>query len=146
MLPRTAEYFYVDKTGHVSSMCRTCMKAWRKRDHAKNRERDNTRSMRYYSENGERYENYRTRYYARKLFNGGKFTHEELDILYKQQKGCCWYCGEFVGLTFDIDHRVPVSRGGPSDISNIVISCRACNREKRDKLPHEWEGSGGRLL
>jgi hypothetical protein len=27
-----------------------------------------------------------------------------------------------------------------------VIACVSCNRSKHDKLPHEWSGSGGRLL
>lgn len=145
-LPRTSEYFYVRDNGWASAMCRRCHKVWRSQHHAKNREHDNARSKAYYRENGDKYANYTSRYYARKLANGGKFTHDELDTLYKQQKGCCWWCGAFVGLTFDTDHRVPVSQGGSSDISNIVISCRECNRSKRDKLPHEWEGGQERLL
>lgn len=32
-----------------------------------------------------------------------------------------------------------MSRGGSSDISNTVISCRPCNDSKADKLLEEWD-------
>lgn len=140
VLPRTKEYFYMREGNKASARCRACTKVYRREHHERNRERDNQRSMEYYRQNGERFKHYTAKYYARKRHNGGSYTHDELDTLYKQQRGCCWYCGKFVGLTFDIDHRVPVSRGGSSDISNIVISCRECNDSKANKLPHEWNG------
>jgi 5-methylcytosine-specific restriction endonuclease McrA len=137
-LPVTAEYFYINQKGGPSAMCRECAKEYRRQHHQRNKDHDNARSRQYAKEHRGQFDHYNAHYHARKLQNGGSYTHDDLDMLYKQQKGCCWYCGKFVGLTFDIDHRVPVSRGGSSDISNIVIACRECNDSKGNKLPHEW--------
>jgi 5-methylcytosine-specific restriction endonuclease McrA len=38
-------------------------------------------------------------------------------------------------MSATIDHIVPVSKGGhPSDISNLQLAHRACNRKKSDKM------------
>jgi len=34
------------------------------------------------------------------------------------------------GETWELDHVVPVSRGGTNDAENLVLSCRTCNRRK----------------
>lgn len=75
--------------------------------------------------------------------NGGSFTSEEIRTLNRLQKGKCWYCGKSIETEYHIEHRVPLSRGGSNDLSNIVLSCPACNLSKANKLPHEW---GDRLL
>jgi hypothetical protein len=38
----------------------------------------------------------------------------------------------------EIDHFLPVSRGGQDVPWNILPVCKACNRQKRDKLPSEF--------
>lgn len=48
--------------------------------------------------------------------------------------GKCHYCGESVGIDKLIpDHVIPLSKGGPNSIDNIVASCRFCNQSKHDK-------------
>lgn len=44
----------------------------------------------------------------------------------------CCECGARLedGATLEIDHIVPVSRGGTNDISNLQTLCKACNRGK----------------
>lgn len=49
----------------------------------------------------------------------------------------CTYCGDTDG-PHHIDHVVPLSRGGLSVLSNLVVACYACNASKRDKLVEEW--------
>ena len=44
----------------------------------------------------------------------------------------CGACGDDVCL--ELDHIIPVSRGGNSDIRNLVTACEHCNRSKQDKL------------
>jgi hypothetical protein len=48
----------------------------------------------------------------------------------------CHYCGQ-VGLleSLTIDHVVPVSRGGLSRMSNLVLACVLCNRIKGSFWP-----------
>lgn len=56
----------------------------------------------------------------------------------------CGICGKLVDksiknpkdpLAAVVDHIVPIARGGhPSDISNLQLAHRSCNREKSDKL------------
>lgn len=84
------------------------------------------------------------RHRARKLINGGMHTAGDIQRQGDSQKWKCWWRGP--GCTIDcrekyeVDHLVPLSRGGHNGPSNIVISCRHCNRKKHAKLPEEWCG------
>ena len=51
----------------------------------------------------------------------------------------CAYCGDTDG-PHHTDHVVPLSRGGESALTNLVVACYACNASKRDKLVDEWAG------
>lgn len=44
----------------------------------------------------------------------------------------CAYCGrgEAEGVKLHIDHLVPVARGGPTSIDNLVTACQDCNLGK----------------
>lgn len=43
----------------------------------------------------------------------------------------CFYCGvEASEARLEVDHVHPISRGGRTKITNLVTSCRACNRGK----------------
>jgi 5-methylcytosine-specific restriction endonuclease McrA len=39
----------------------------------------------------------------------------------------CHYCG---GVANEVDHVIPVSRGGGHRTSNLVAACKACNAKK----------------
>ena len=79
---------------------------------------------------------------ARIKGNGGTFTFKELNELFEQQEGFCAYCGELLYSSFDkevhIDHKIPLSRGGHNDISNIALSCARCNLQKGTKTDEEF--------
>ena len=58
----------------------------------------------------------------------------------------CGICGKPVDMTIRyphplskcIDHIIPVSKGGhPSDINNLQLAHRTCNRQKSDKILEE---------
>jgi len=59
------------------------------------------------------------------------------------RSGChCAYCGKDMLTDADtffygnnIDHLVPLSRGGSEEVENRVLACRACNFLKRDFDP-----------
>jgi len=43
----------------------------------------------------------------------------------------CRYCGQTPpGVVLEIEHVIPVSRGGTNDIDNLVAACRECNQGK----------------
>lgn len=52
----------------------------------------------------------------------------------------CQICGKSVSdnenVKLEIDHKVPVSKGGSSQIDNLWTLCFECNRGKRDKDLH----------
>ena len=55
-------------------------------------------------------------------------------------KGVCHYCGRKTPpAELTMDHVVPVSRGGRTTKGNVVACCKACNDQKKQLLPYEWE-------
>lgn len=54
--------------------------------------------------------------------------------VFKRDKFTCQYCGaKAPDVLLQIDHVVPISKGGDNDIMNLVTSCEACNSGKSDK-------------
>lgn len=64
-------------------------------------------------------------------------------IIAQDQPPCHW-CHEPIDYqahhhnprAFQIDHVVPLDRGGPDTLDNLVPAHRACNRAKSNKLVH----------
>ena len=48
----------------------------------------------------------------------------------------CVLCGRRAedGVILEIDHIIPVSKGGTSDLSNLRTLCKECNRGKGAKI------------
>lgn len=52
-------------------------------------------------------------------------------------RGLCAFCRE--SPYQELDHRVPLSRGGTNHAHNIFPACRKCNRSKSARIyPQEW--------
>lgn len=64
--------------------------------------------------------------------------HGLVDRLMKLQDCKCIYCAASLANVFDIDHIMPISRGGDNDESNLQLLCPGCNRSKRDKTHIEY--------
>jgi 5-methylcytosine-specific restriction endonuclease McrA len=83
-----------------------------------------------------------------KDFERGNLSREEANkrlLLYDQQRGICPYTGDPLGenpLAFDleIDHVFPRSRGGISEMVNLVLTRRSTNGEKGERTPYEAFG------
>lgn len=72
--------------------------------------------------------------------SGVKFSRQNI---YARDRYECQYCGKRPPLSeLTYDHVVPRALGGPTDWTNIVTCCIACNRHKGGKL---LEYSGLRL-
>ena len=58
----------------------------------------------------------------------------------------CEYCGAEITNepgkpnSYEADHRVPYSRGGPTSDENLTGSCRTCNRPKGARTAEEFQG------
>lgn len=58
----------------------------------------------------------------------------------KIAKGECNYCGRrFPPAELNMDHVVPLIRGGRTTKGNVVPVCKECNNKKKYWLPMEWE-------
>ncbi|HXV76196.1 MAG TPA: HNH endonuclease [Candidatus Polarisedimenticolaceae bacterium] len=64
-----------------------------------------------------------------------RFTRR--NIFYRD-KNRCQYCGQvFRQKDLNLDHVVPLSRGGKSNWGNVVCACIPCNTRKGDRTPVE---------
>jgi len=79
----------------------------------------------------------------RQYESGGSYTDKDIELQLQSQKRLCWWCQMPITGLYHIDHRIPVSKGGSNDATNLVISCPHCNLSKSNKMP--WEFCG-RLL
>lgn len=70
----------------------------------------------------------------------------ELSAWEAKQKKHCYWCGAKCLRDYEIDHYVPLSKGGEHKLSNLVISCGPCNRKKCAKDPLDFAKEVGRLL
>ena len=53
--------------------------------------------------------------------------------VFRRDKFVCQYCGACgPNVELEIDHEIPVSRGGTDDIKNLKTACFDCNRGKGD--------------
>ena len=54
----------------------------------------------------------------------------------------CYWTGVKINLldtrSYELDHLIPVSRGGKNDYTNLVLSSKIANRMKHDLLPEEF--------
>ena len=55
--------------------------------------------------------------------------------VFKRDSFSCQYCGQSAPeVLLVIDHIIPVSKGGKSDILNLITACQECNSGKSDVL------------
>lgn len=54
----------------------------------------------------------------------------------------CEYCSSVIVDSWELEHIIPISRGGQNNKENLAISCPSCNRGrdgKHSKLLDEWK-------
>lgn len=153
--PATTEFFGRDITSPdgFKYACKKCLKTYRV-EHADyavayyaaaDKEAYRERARQWRANHSEELRAITARRRARKRNAEGSHTADDIERQYAAQKGKCYYCGVKVGMSYHVDHAIPLSRGGSDGPENIVIACPSCNTKKRDKMPHEW-AQGGRLL
>ena len=60
---------------------------------------------------------------------------EELQGLLNKQKNKCYLCKTELDKSKQLDHWIPLSKGGTDTISNVVWLCRLCNQRKHASVP-----------
>lgn len=150
--PATLEYFAykADNQGRkrMQTICRECIATEKRQYRIAHQDllRESARRRRARDP-----EDHRTRNRNRKAklkSIPGKHTKEDIRQQYERQKGKCYWCEKMLKWgDHTVDHVIPVTRKGSSnDPWNIVIACSFCNASKKNRLPHEWKRSGGRMF
>lgn len=103
----------------------------------KNKEKRKVIKNKWRIGNKERVNFLRRLYFYRKRGAGGYPTFKQVNELYEKYLGLCAYCG--LNKANSIDHVIPISRRGSSDIENLLPACVSCNSSKGNKLLKEWK-------
>ena len=62
--------------------------------------------------------------------------------LYRSQDGRCMYCGTRQRMDLmDVDHKIPLARGGSDSRRNLQLLCRTCNARKGAKTDREFRAA-----
>ena len=61
-----------------------------------------------------------------------RIPREVVDAVYSRDGGRCVYCGSTDNL--QLDHIIPFSRGGATNVENLQLLCQKCNLEKSNKI------------
>ena len=113
------------------------LRQWERDQTPEGRERKRQNFDRYYANNSDRYKANAARRRAR-LAGVPNFVITDRDWrrLVDRQRGLCFYCNTAKPLTKD--HVVPIHRGGPHGIGNIVAACIRCNTQKNARTVMEY--------
>lgn len=147
---KPSEAFSRDKSRSSGrhSYCSTCRSERRKKRRRSDPEwaaREVRRNTRYAQENRAKARLYARTSQARRKAQKLKtetepITADDVKSMLKAQRGRCWWCGTKVGEAFDVDHVIPLSKGGPHTLDNLVIACQPCNRRKHARMPWDFAG------
>ncbi len=69
-----------------------------------------------------------------KLGVKGCFTRKTIENLFTKQSGRCVCCGELLQNGYEVDHIVPLSKGGTNYPYNLQLLTKECNRRKGNKI------------
>lgn len=71
-------------------------------------------------------------------------TVESVKLKFKEQDNKCYICNVPISFeireSYDLEHKIPLSRNGKHTISNIALSCPSCNNKKYMKTYKEILG------
>ncbi len=101
--------------------------------HHSNPEKQKKRAAKYRHENREKCNGY----VRAKRLKIGKFDYAKWTKRLEYYGGKCVYCGSCESI--EIEHRIPVSRGGTNLPANLVPACQKCNRSKGTKTEKEYK-------
>jgi len=59
-----------------------------------------------------------------------KVTEKTKKITASNQKWKCLHCNSMLDYTYEIDHIIPLYKGGTNDVNNLQALCRNCHGKK----------------
>jgi 5-methylcytosine-specific restriction endonuclease McrA len=104
------------------------------------------RNLAYIKSNPEKIAARNAKSHARRIKAPGTYTADDVKALMALQRGLCAACRCSIRLRFEVDHVMPLARGGSNDRKNLQLLCRSCNRRKQAKHPIDFMQSKGFLL
>jgi 5-methylcytosine-specific restriction endonuclease McrA len=75
-----------------------------------------------------------------------QITIEQLDALFKNQRGRCAICKIKLGKDCHLDHIMPLIKGGAHEMKNLQYLCPRCNIRKHSHHPIDFMQREGFLL
>jgi 5-methylcytosine-specific restriction endonuclease McrA len=121
--PLTTEYYNLLSSGSWRWVCKLCMAANTRRHYALDPEKVNARAKRYQ---------------AQKAAAGGYHNDSDIAEIRRRLGDRCAYCGVALKGAGEVDHIVPISRGGDNSPNNLTLACLPCNRDKHAKTAQEF--------
>ncbi len=122
-LPIDRNFFGSTPTGGFRGKCRACMAAHTKLYDDANRDSVIERSLARQ---------------ARSSAAGPKWENYDVLAMRKAQRDLCAYCCVDLSGGGEVDHMVPLVKGGTNSFRNLVLACMQCNREKHAKTVDEY--------
>lgn len=110
-----------------------CLSSWRDR----NKEHRAEYGRKYTQQNLGRLVTLKRNKRAEYRNNEGYHTYQDVENLLKNQNYLCNECKNPLEK-YDVDHIIPLSRGGSNWPTNLQILCPHCNRSKHTKTQEEW--------
>ncbi len=79
------------------------------------------------------------------------YSDERLTRIFHKTDGWCEYCGKKLAWSnygnpngrggWEVDHSIPLSKGGTDHLNNLVPACIPCNREKGNLTGRQYRES-----
>ena len=134
-LARAKKRRLVNKAG-----CNSYKRKWRQRDYAKVKDHDWAAS---YQKTHRAYYNSKTSLWRARVKTT---TTEFVDyaIILERAQNICGICHEILVDPVDIDHIIPLSKGGTHTYDNLQATHASCNRRKWNKLDFVLDEAGRR--
>ncbi len=114
--------------------------------YAENPEKHREKSRRYAKENPEVAATHARNRRAKIREAEGFHTTEDVNEILVRQRHRCAFCGTSIRKAYDVDHIVPISKGGSNWPSNLQCLCPTCNRQKNNLDPFVFARRKGKLL
>jgi 5-methylcytosine-specific restriction endonuclease McrA len=122
-----------DGSRNPSNKCKSCFRAARREYYARKRDHHKAVCARWRAENPDKSRSYRANRRAR--IRGAQVEPISRERVFELHNGVCGICGEpITDGRFDVDHIVPLSKGGEHSYANTQPAHPSCNGHKSARL------------